>query len=161
MPKVRKPVQISQALLLPVVTTTMWAAWKLLTAAQLIDEVAKAYKDTKMTRHLVEVFCGAHQLSEAAAQHGWNAAMYDKTLNNENDILTTVGLAMLVVAIMSLKPKSVCWFGVPCSSWVWISRSGTGRSAARPEGWNNAYTRGQMRLQRVQLCLSCCARAAV
>jgi hypothetical protein len=51
-----------------------------------------------------------------------------------NDILSAPGFFEAIRLLLQLKPGATLWAGIPCSSFVWISRSGTKRSATNPLG---------------------------
>lgn len=36
--------------------------------------------------------------------------------------------------LRSLRSGSIWWIGIPCSSWIWLSRGSTGRTFTRPRG---------------------------
>eukprot|EP00974_Lingulodinium_polyedra_P100806 9765906-Lingulodinium_polyedra.AAC.1 len=69
--------------------------------------------------------------------------MFDRSLDSDHDILGCVGFVMLAVSVLSLRQRSTAWFGIPCSSWVWISRSATGRSTSNLSGWQTPYVKSQ------------------
>ena len=61
---------------------------------------------------------------------------YDKDTGGENDdITTTCGWARAILLVLRLRPSGLLWGGVPCGSFVWLSRSKHGRSCKSPCGF--------------------------
>ena len=54
------------------------------------------------------------------------------------DILTACGFLASLQACRRLVRGALCWIGVPCSSWIWLSRGSTKRCRLRPQG-NRRY----------------------
>ena len=60
---------------------------------------------------------------------------YDKTSGgSHDDISTTLGWARAVLLVLRLQPSGLLWGGVPCGSFVWLSRSVHGTSRRAPCG---------------------------
>ena len=77
----------------------------------------------------LEVFCGTHELSNAFSNQGLEVLIYDIVLNPAlNNIMSMIGLFLLVAAVLRVKAGGTAWWGIPCSPWVWLSRGSTGRS---------------------------------
>ncbi len=85
-------------------------------------------------KQFVEFFCGTGGLSTACSEEGLRSSWFDIALDSEHDLLSARGFALSLSMALSLAPGAVAWFGVPCSTFVWISRSHTLRRAARPLG---------------------------
>ena len=87
------------------------------------------------TKQFVEFFCGSGGLVAAAVELGLRTAWYDAQLGSARmDICTDEGFAMAIGLALSLCRGGVAWFGVPCSTFVWISRGHTKRSRRKPLG---------------------------
>ena len=68
--------------------------------------------------------------------------IYDIVLNPAlNNIMSMVGLFLLVAAVLRVKAGGTAWWGIPCSPWVWISRGSTGRSLFNVGGNGSKYVR--------------------
>ena len=50
-------------------------------------------------------------------------------------LLGSSGLTILLNMMLRLLPSGLLWHGLLCSSWIWIARNGTGRSADNPGGF--------------------------
>lgn len=85
-------------------------------------------------RHFVEFFCGTGALVSAMMAAGMRCTWLEISLGVSQDILSTVGFAEAIRAAMSIVPGGTAWFGVPCSTFVWMSRGHTKRTQADPLG---------------------------
>lgn len=85
-------------------------------------------------KHFAEFFCGTGTLSTALSQAGMRCAWFDIHLEPSHDILTATGVAVAVRIALSVIPGGVVWFGVPCSTFVWLARGHTKRSRQNPLG---------------------------
>lgn len=83
----------------------------------------------------IELFAGQAAISCGCAAAGLNAVAYDIEYGPSNDIMSESGFARACELIMQASAHGMLWVGVVCSSWVWISRSGSGRSAESAEGF--------------------------
>ena len=72
-----------------------------------------------------EGFAGCGNLSKAAIRAGLRGVSLDKDINVEHDILSQRGLRLWLCVVTSLQPGALLWLGVPCSSFVILSRSGS------------------------------------
>ncbi len=59
---------------------------------------------------------------------------YDINKDSEQNLLTPEGFLLAVRSVLRLRTGGTLWGGVPCSSFVWISRGSSGRSKDMPEG---------------------------
>jgi len=50
------------------------------------------------------------------------------------DMYVLPGLACAYTKVLRLRRGGLCWGGVPCSSWVFLSRGATGRTRDAPLG---------------------------
>ena len=73
-------------------------------------------------------------LSFAFRAKGYNSEGYDISTNPKEDLSTTMGFILALRGVLRLKIGGLLWGGVPCSTWVYISRGTSGRSAAQPMG---------------------------
>ena len=68
---------------------------------------------------------------------GYNAAVYDMNMDDssreEHDMLSTQGFILAVQLAKRLVPGGCLMAGVPCTTWIWMSRHSTGRNI-HPEG---------------------------
>ncbi|CAJ1335972.1 unnamed protein product, partial [Effrenium voratum] len=61
----------------------------------------------------------------------------DLSLHESHNIMSSHGFANMVWQVCRLRPGSGKFTAPVCSTWVFLSRSSTGRSAARPLGWTS------------------------
>jgi len=80
----------------------------------------------------LELFSGKRAITRHTIKKGWVALSFDK-LDGEN-ILTAKGYQLAMEKVMSLRIGGCLWAAPECSSWVWISRSGSGRSKDKATG---------------------------
>ena len=85
-------------------------------------------------KHFAEFFCGTGGLVAALSQAGMRCAWFDVEVEPTHDILSPGGIALAVRIALSVIPGGVVWFGVPCSTLVWMARGHTKRSRANPLG---------------------------
>jgi len=86
------------------------------------------------TKHFVEFFCGTGGLVAALSQRGLRCGWFDLVADNSHDLCTTVGFALAVQLVLAIAPGGVAWFGVPCSTFVWMARGHTKRTRQSPLG---------------------------
>lgn len=65
---------------------------------------------------------------------GLVTAAFDSAIDLDMDFMSPMGLLLAVQLLRRCKPGSVIWLGPPCSTWVFMSRSTTGRRASTPLG---------------------------
>ena len=58
----------------------------------------------------------------------------DRTYSGKCDFAKPEGVKNFIFSLRCLHQYGLSWYGVECSSWIWIGRSGTHRSEANPEG---------------------------
>ena len=85
-------------------------------------------------KHFAEFFCGTGGLVTALSQAGMRCAWFDIDVEPSHDILSVVGIAAAIRIALSVIPGGVVWFGVPCSTFVWMARGHTKRSRQNPLG---------------------------
>ena len=86
------------------------------------------------TKHFAEFFCGSGGLVTALSQAGMRCAWFDIDLQSSHNILSVAGLSAAVRIALSVMPGGLVWFGVPCSTFVWLARGHTKRSRQHPLG---------------------------
>ena len=95
----------------------------------------KAAQEAKKTLfYCVEGMSGMGNLSKGFQKLNMDALRLDRKYSSTCDFSKPQGVRNYIVALRSLDRRGVAWYGVECSSWVWVSRSGTHRSAENPEG---------------------------
>ena len=85
--------------------------------------------------HFVEMFCGTGNLTAACSRLGLRVGWFDWNLDSQGmDLLTNRGMARAIMLSLSLMVGATAWFGVPCSTFVFMSRGHTRRSPKQPLG---------------------------
>ena len=82
----------------------------------------------------IEGMSGMRNLSHAFTELGMVALSLDRKYTSKLDFATSEGVLNFLLSLRSLHRFGLAWFGVECSSWVWVGRSGTHRCEANPEG---------------------------
>ena len=83
----------------------------------------------------VELFAGCHSVTNGMKALGHSAVSLDfSTVSLWDDINTTPGFLRALTYVTALEPQGLLWAAPPCSSWVWVGRSQTGRSKDHPLG---------------------------
>ena len=83
----------------------------------------------------VEWFCGTGNLTTACRQLGLRVGWFDCILDSEAmNVLTDQGMARAITLSLSLMVGATAWLGVPCSTFVFMSRGHTLRSRKQPLG---------------------------
>lgn len=91
------------------------------------------------TFDLVEFFAGQQSICRGFRARGLRAYAFERDLKPiSDDIMSAAGLLHALSLVLRVRGGGVVWFGVVCSSWVWISRSSTQRSEVRPMGRDSA-----------------------
>jgi len=76
----------------------------------------------------MEHFAGDAAVSQGMRLVGFSGVTFDLRISRLHDLLTPVGLLATLTACMKLRRRALAWFAPPCSTWVWMSRSSTGRA---------------------------------
>ncbi len=85
--------------------------------------------------HAVEFFAGKHRICKAFRMKGAQSIPYDKyTIDNRMDMNSSVGFALALLLVLAVRPGGLIWMAPVCSSWVFINRSTSMRSALNPCG---------------------------
>ena len=113
----------------------------------------------------LEIFSGCQSATRALRAVGLNCAVYDLNLGGSPcyDITTSLGFAKVLDLLRRVRPGGLLLGGPPCSSFVWINRSTSGRSEFRPEGRTSLeYIRlANLICCRVMLLLAFCASRGI
>ena len=80
------------------------------------------------------VFDGCGTLSQAFHGEGLSCFSFDLANSKEQDILSADGLQLLMLMLLQVSMGGLVWLGVPCCSWVWLSRKQSKRTKKRPSG---------------------------
>ena len=92
--------------------------------------------DTSPRFHAVEFYAGKGTIYNAFEEHGCKAAKLDKSYGSDPqyDFTSPEGLVCLIFYILCLRLRGLNFHAIVCSTWVWMSRSSTGRTNSRPSG---------------------------
>jgi len=103
----------------------------------------------------VELFSGAGALNHAFQDLGMTSDKLDVELNPLHDMNKTPGILHALKLCLRLKVGGILWCGVPCSTWVFMSRGSTGRSAGAPLGRETspAVVAANILASRVVVCI--------
>jgi hypothetical protein len=82
----------------------------------------------------VEFFAGQKSITNALRRQQFQTLPYDLEHDSAMNWNTGLGFAMAIRFVLRLKRGSFCWLAPVCGSWVFISRSSTGRCKAYPMG---------------------------
>jgi hypothetical protein len=77
---------------------------------------------------LVGFFAGEQSVTKGLRLVGYKGDPVDVRLNSNHDLLTPCGFLVAITMIFSVCKGGLVWIAPPCSTWVWMSRSSTGRS---------------------------------
>ena len=89
----------------------------------------------------MEVFSGKARLTEELNKFKGPTETFEILNEPQQNILTDMGLVLLLRLLLRIHEGGLAWFGVPCQSWIALSRSFTARSSLQPAGPPAAYTR--------------------
>lgn len=105
----------------------------------------------------LEMFSGRATIVRAFRKNHMKAAGYDITYDaKNNDLNADCGFITALVLVLRLKSKSVLWWATVCSSWVWMSRSGSQRSKRRVSGNKRARSVATANAQVARMILLSC-----
>jgi hypothetical protein len=87
----------------------------------------------------VELFAGQMQITRHMIKSGWRSVSYDKAYHGDEseDLCTMLGFENALRLVLRLRPHGSLWAAPVCSTWGFIGRSGTGRSASNAMGDNS------------------------
>ena len=89
---------------------------------------------------VVEGFAGSARIAGAALQKGLRAVALDREFAGHMDILTDAGWLVWLTALLRLRRGGLLWLAPQCSTWVWMNRKSSGRSAENPLGFTGRPT---------------------
>lgn len=81
-------------------------------------------------------------MTDCMLEYGLFAHAMDVRYSRHHDLSTSTGLLSTFQAIRRVIAGGFLWLGIPCSSFIWLSRGSTFRSSLRP--------RGKKRLRKVR-----------
>ena len=82
----------------------------------------------------VELFSGEQAISHAVRSQSFPAGSFDKRYHVDEDLSKPKGFSLALVMVMQIVRFGMLWGAPVCSSWVWVSRSRTGRSRQDARG---------------------------
>jgi hypothetical protein len=108
----------------------------------------------------VEIFAGERAVSKGMTLLGYSGMSMDLRLDHRHDIMTPIGLVLLIVSIARLRPGGIFWAAPPCSTWVFLSRHSTGRDKVITGNPMSEYVEAQNALvcRLLLVCRLCIAR---
>jgi hypothetical protein len=88
---------------------------------------------------LVEIFAGVQSITRGFRVLGYASEAFDKISDPTMDVNTLFGFSMVCKLLLRLRPLGFLWAAPPCSSWVFLSKSTTGRRAWSPLGFEDNF----------------------
>ena len=83
----------------------------------------------------LETFAGKHEVTSAMRRHGYAAIAYELLLDRDSmDIMTGLGFSTCLSLALMCKDGAFSMNAPVCSTWVFMSRSSTGRTSWKPLG---------------------------
>lgn len=105
--------------------------------------------------HFVEDCAGDRALSDAIYRSGYVVMARDILFTRAHNLLSTLGIVVALQTLRSLVKGGLYWAAPPCSSWVWLSRSSTGRTRLRPGGQRHRLKVRQANKLARRVCYIC------
>ena len=84
--------------------------------------------------HVADYFAGQARIARWSELLGLTTAAIDRDHSSHLDLCSDEGLATAICTLLRVREGGLCFMGPQCSSWIWLSRSTTRRSAADPDG---------------------------
>ena len=103
---------------------------------------------------LCELFAGVGAIFRAAQAAGLRAAQYDCLIHACQDIMRAASLIKLMQYLRRLRGGGLAHWATVCSSWIWVSRSCTKRSADCPllqKPWSASVAKANCMVSRMVL----------
>ena len=92
----------------------------------------------------IEVFAGEAAISKGLRSMHKVGATLDLRMDSSHNMLTPCGFVALLACIARLRPGGLLWLAPPCSTWVFMSRTTTGRHIKMSGNWDSSpYILGQ------------------
>ena len=101
----------------------------------------------------LELFAGKKAVTLALRGHGYKAVAFEKLDSACVGFMTDVGDLHAAMLALSLRQNGLLVAAPVCSSWVWLSRSSTHRSACQPLGRGDAAEVGNEMVSRLVVLL--------
>lgn len=90
--------------------------------------------DSARDLDVVDAFAGGAAISTVFGEDGKKVGRFDLLDGPDGDIMSMHGFFNCVRLVLKLKPRALLFGGPPCSSWVFINRATSRRSASRAMG---------------------------
>jgi hypothetical protein len=103
--------------------------------------------------HMFELFCGEGALWQAGKLRGMTVTGMDKSVNKQDDLLSSHGFLRAIKNILRLRRHALFWAGIPCSTFVWINRGTSKRSRECPLGCVDAPSAHAANVMTSRWCL--------
>ena len=85
-------------------------------------------------KHFLDAFCGTGRMAVSLQSLGFVGHTFDLACSDYQDILSVHGQAMLLTMLLDIMSGGLAWFGIVCSTWVFMAMGHTHRSASQPWG---------------------------
>ena len=89
-------------------------------------------------RSLVAFTCVSNDSCHILCKHLWTLDVFSiplqVCLSRHHDFMLAIGFVLVMQCVRRLGLHSHMWIGVPCSTWVWMSRGSTRRCRLRVRG---------------------------
>ena len=82
----------------------------------------------------VDICSGKARITKWAVTAGLTGAALDVDYGQHMDINSTEGFALAILCVLRVGVGGLVFMACQCSSWIWLSRSSTQRSAENPHG---------------------------
>ncbi len=107
----------------------------------------------------VELFAGDRSVSRGMDLLGFVGRSIDMRFDAAHDFLTPRGFLLVLSLVVRLRPHGLLFAAPPCSTWVFMSSSSTGRDLVSQGDEMNFYVRSQNALVERLLLISALVRA--
>ena len=95
------------------------------------SDIMHTLRHTTRYRRWADVFCGTGGMSAAFMRRTHSpGASLDLTLSEKHDIVSDNGFALFITIMLELVPMAMAVIGLPCSTFVFMSRGTTKRHAS-------------------------------
>ncbi|CAE7328496.1 unnamed protein product [Symbiodinium sp. CCMP2592] len=98
--------------------------------------------------HFVEFFSGCGILTAAVEAAGLRVRSYDVLSSKSMDLNSAFGWTLALNMVRHVVATGLIWFGIPCSTWIFMSRGSCRRTWFVPQGMGSARCRNGNRLCR-------------
>ena len=105
--------------------------------------------DPSYAKHgFLEFFAGNESISKGMRLYGYSGLSFDLRRCADHNFLTPCGFLSALAACMMVRRGGLVWWAPPCSSWVFMSRSSTGRAKSVEGNPDNESVQAQNILVR-------------